>query len=55
MADFLSHFWIMSVFHWIEKENSGKLYLANIAKLHNVYKAEKKTDRKNNNFTLTFT
>ena len=26
--------------------NMEKLYLANIAKLHNLYKAEKKTDRK---------
>jgi hypothetical protein len=36
----------MSVFHWIEKENMEKLYLANIAKLYKLYKAEKKTDRK---------
>lgn len=36
----------MSVFHWIEKENSEKLHLANIAKLYNLYQAEKKTDQK---------
>ena len=38
----------MSVFYWIEKENMEKLCLANMAKLYNLYKAEKKNGSKNN-------
>ena len=55
IVDIWTLFWVKTVFYWVEKENMEKLCLANFAKLHKLYKAEKKTDRKKNNFTLTFT